>query len=431
MPICAQDRERTLRNSPTPTVRDAPVAGHGRGGANRSPGPRTNSSASSRFYNRRAQNPRMDRADRRDPPGRGRDPHRFRRGFIREIYPVADLESSERRRSRKRQMPIEGKGLHHARRGCVPLPFQRLNWRAPADCISAMCFGATSPARRAGHAPSLLIIELLVVIPASSRCCSLPSGHKGHRETAEPSVPGCVLRQIQAAAHLYVNSNRDNLLRDIPSGRRRNRTAEHFLGSTFRPSFDERCSPPVTTSAISSRWRHYYRCPSVRMSSQPIHYISNGFAFRQPGEVDRRGAVDRSSDAARPRITVVHVHAPCPSLPTTRRQLFKVWKSLGSSDMSLSQCLRRVASTTPRPVGRSYQSRPVGGGTNAISRRQQRGFFDAHVAIVKPVLSNPKHGMTEVSIQAVDARSCGLCSFTTKTDWNTKNALSKQSESEN
>ncbi|MBS0190362.1 MAG: DUF1559 domain-containing protein [Phycisphaerales bacterium] len=240
------------------------------------------------------------------------------------------------------------------------------------------------------------LIELLVVIGVIALLISLLLPALGSaRETARTLKCQAVLRQIQAAAHLYVNSNRDNLPREGTLGTTKETERRNIPWDiAFRPSFDERAS---TGHDIGDQFAvaPYYRCPSVRMSSQPVHYISNGFAFRQPGEVDERGAVDPLFRRGPTPITVVRTPSSTPYMSELADdpddELFKVWKSLGSSDMSLGQCYDVWRPRHLTPGSGDYRINPARhGGKNATVAGSNAAFFDAHVAIVKPeLLSNP------------------------------------------
>ncbi|MBL8875412.1 MAG: prepilin-type N-terminal cleavage/methylation domain-containing protein [Phycisphaerae bacterium] len=240
------------------------------------------------------------------------------------------------------------------------------------------------------------LIELLVVLAIIALLIALILPALGSaRESARTLKCQAVLREIQTAAHLYANNNRDNLPREGTLGTTKETERRNIPWDiAFRPTFDDRAS---TSHDIGDQFATapYYRCPSVRQSDQPIHYISNGFAFLRPTEVDERGSTDPLFRRGPTPLTLVRTPSSTPYMSELaddpNDELLTVWKTLGPSDMALGQCYDIWRPRHITPNSGDYRINPKRhGGKNANTAGSNAAFFDTHIAILKPdTLSNP------------------------------------------
>lgn len=240
------------------------------------------------------------------------------------------------------------------------------------------------------------LIELLVTLTIIALLIALILPALGSaRESGRTLKCQSVLRQIQTAAHLYASSNRDHLPREGTLGTTKETERRNIPWDiAFRPTFDDRASASQDVGDQFST-APYYRCPSVKLSTQPIHFVSNGFAFLRPNEVDERGSTDPLFRRGPTPLTLVRTPSSTPYMSELaddpNDELLNVWKSLGHSDMALGQCYDIWRPRHISPGSGDYRINPSRhGGRNTAIAGSNAAFFDTHVAIQKPdILANP------------------------------------------
>ncbi|MFO0861267.1 MAG: type II secretion system protein [Phycisphaerales bacterium] len=234
------------------------------------------------------------------------------------------------------------------------------------------------------------LVELLVVIAVIALLLALVMPALGSaRESGRTLKCQSVLRQIQVAAGLYANGNRDFVPREGTLGTTKETERKNLPWDIgFRPTFDDRAGPHLDVGDQFAT-APYYRCPSVKLGDQPVHYISNGFAFSRPGEVDERGAIDPAFRRGPTPITFVRSPSSTPYMSELADDaddlLYKGWKTLGTSDMALGQCYDVWKVRHLTPGSGDYRINPARhGGKNAAIAGSNAAFFDGHATIVKP-----------------------------------------------
>jgi len=240
------------------------------------------------------------------------------------------------------------------------------------------------------------LIELLVVIAIIALLLALALPALGRaRESGRILKCQSALRQIQVAAGLYTNNNRDYIPREGTLGTTKETERRNIPWDiAFRPYLDDRAGPHQDIGDQFTA-APYYRCPSVHQGDQPIHFVSNGFAFLRPGEVDERGSIDPLFRRGPTPITFVRSPSNTPYMSELADDpddaLFNGWQSLGTSDMALGQCYDIWRPRHLTPGSGDYRINPARhGNKNSVTAISNAAFFDAHITAAKSdFLANP------------------------------------------
>jgi len=233
------------------------------------------------------------------------------------------------------------------------------------------------------------LIELLVVIAIIALLIALVLPALGHaRESGRILKCQSSLRQIQVAAGLYANNSRDYLPREGTLGTTKETERRNIPWDiAFRPYLDDRAGPHQDIGDQFTA-APYYRCPSVQQGDQPIHFVSNGFAFLRPGVVDERGATDPLFRRGPTPITFVRSPSSTPYMSELADDpedlLFNGWKTLGTSDMALGQCYDVWRPRHLTPGSGDYRINPARHGSKSATSGSNAAYFDGHIAVAKP-----------------------------------------------
>ena len=191
--------------------------------------------------------------------------------------------------------------------------------------------------------PAFTLLELLVVIAIIAVLMAILLPTLGAaRRAGRTAVCLSNTRQISAALWLYEAANKGFIPREGTMGTTP-QTLRHHLpwNVAFRPYLDDRCAPNVDLDDMFAV-APYYRCPTHPKEPHNIHYIANGFAFQAPGIPDERG-INNLSFRRGPMLSSL-IARPDRMLyltdlsPDEGAVMFRVWRKLGDTDISIGQC---------------------------------------------------------------------------------------------
>jgi prepilin-type N-terminal cleavage/methylation domain-containing protein/prepilin-type processing-associated H-X9-DG protein len=235
------------------------------------------------------------------------------------------------------------------------------------------------------------LIELLIVIAIIALLLALALPALGRaRDSGRTLKCQTTLHDLSIASGLYANDYKDYVPREGTLGATADFRRHNIPWNVgFRPYVDNRAAP---SQDINDKFAAapYYRCPAVVQGDQPVHYVSNGFAFTSPGVVDQRGTVDETYRRGPTLLSLVRAPLAVPYLSELaddpQDALYSGWNRLGKTDMSLGQCYDLWLPRHLTPGSGDYRINPArhmstktgvaaGGASNAA-------FFDSHVTIV-------------------------------------------------
>lgn len=245
---------------------------------------------------------------------------------------------------------------------------------------------AAGPGRR-----GFTLIELLVVIAVVAILVGLLlPALKGARESARAAACLSNQRQVGIAMNAYAGDYKGYVAREGTWNAQVGPVQSHIPWNVaYRPFVDERASGEYGQE-INDLFAAapYYRCPSRPASPHRVHYVANGFAFRQPGLIDQRAANLTQYRRGQSRLDLVQRPADVMYLVDVTEDpgdvMFARWWAVGGNgfgtDWQYGQMYDAWLAIHLTPGSDDYRVSATrhGGGSGSNGM-----FFDGHAAFVR------------------------------------------------